>query len=208
MVAARPVHNPLPVNLPLTTSPGLKVGLLGGSFNPAHEGHRLVSLMALRQLQLDQIWWLVSPQNPLKAASDMAPLGERIEGAEQMAAHPRIIVTDIESDLRTRFTVDTIDALHRRYKQVQFVWLMGADNMIQLPRWAKWRDLVESVPVAIYPRPDFNLKARLSLAATTYRPAWVDPSDAALLPRLRAPALCFLEGPQNPISATKLRQET
>ncbi len=166
-----------------------------------------MSLMALRHLQLDQIWWLVSPQNPLKTTSDMAPLGDRMEGAEHMAAHPRIAVTDIESHLGTRFTVDTIKALRERYRSVQFVWLMGADNMIQLPHWAKWRTLVESVPMAIYPRPGFNLKARLSLAATAYRPAWVDPSDAALLPRLEAPALCFLEGPQNPISATELRQK-
>lgn len=167
-----------------------------------------MSLMALRQLQLDQIWWLVSPQNPLKAAYDMAPLGQRIERAKQIAAHPRITVTDIERDLCTRFTVDTVHALQQRYRQVQFVWLMGADNMIQLPRWAKWRTLVESVPIAVYPRPGFNLKARLSLAAMTYRPAWIDPSDAALLPRLEAPALCFLEGPQNPISATELRRKS
>ncbi|WOF75562.1 nicotinate-nucleotide adenylyltransferase [Parvibaculaceae bacterium PLY_AMNH_Bact1] len=196
------------MNLPLVTSPGLKVGLLGGSFNPAHEGHRLVSLMALRQLQLDQVWWLVSPQNPLKSASDMAPLEARMQGAKQCAAHPRLVVTDIETHLGTRFTVDTVEALKERYREVHFVWLMGADNMIQLPRWAKWRDLVEAIPMAIYPRPGFNLKARLSPAATTYRSNWLDPSDAPMIPRLTAPALCFLEGPQNPISATQLRQES
>lgn len=195
------------MNLPLATSPGLKVGLLGGSFNPAHEGHRLVSLMALRQMQLDQIWWLVSPQNPLKSTRDMAPLDVRMRGAKQWAAHPRIIVTDIETHMGTRFTVDTVVALQHRYAQVHFVWLMGADNMIQLPRWAKWRELVETIPMAIYPRPGFNLKARLSPAATTYRSSWLDPSDASLLPRLKAPAFCFLEGPQNPISATQLRIE-
>lgn len=195
------------MTISLATSPGLKVGLLGGSFNPAHEGHRLVSLMALRQLQLDQVWWLVSPQNPLKSPSDMAPLDTRVTSAEQCAAHPRIFVTDMETRLGTRFTVDTVNALKDRYRDVHFVWLMGADNMIQLPRWAKWRELVESVPLAIYPRPGFNLKARLSPAATTYRSSWVDPSDAALVPRLAAPALCFLEGPQNPISATQLRRK-
>lgn len=194
------------MTISLATSPGLKVGLLGGSFNPAHEGHRLVSLMALRQLQLDQVWWLVSPQNPLKSASDMAPLDTRVQGAEQFAAHPRIFVTDIETHLGTRFTVDTMKALNERYRETHFVWLMGADNMIQLPRWEKWRELVNAVPMAIYPRPGFNLKARLSLAATTYRSSWLDPSDAALIPRLAAPALCFLEGPQNPISATQLRE--
>jgi len=182
--------------------------LLGGSFNPAHEGHRLVSLMALRQLQLDQVWWLVSPQNPLKSESDMAPLDQRLRGAEKRAAHPKIVTTDIEAHLGTRFTVDTVAALQHRYAQVHFVWLMGADNMIQLPRWAKWRELVETIPMAIYPRPGFNLKARLSPAATTYRSSWLDASDAARLPRLKAPAFCFLEGPQNPISATKLRHET
>ncbi|MDF1849074.1 MAG: nicotinate-nucleotide adenylyltransferase [Parvibaculaceae bacterium] len=196
------------MKLPLATSPGLKVGLLGGSFNPAHEGHRLVSLMALRQLQLDQVWWLVSPQNPLKSAGDMAPLNVRTQSAKLCAAHPRIVVTDIETHLGTRFTIDTVDALQTRYAQVHFVWLMGADNMVQLPRWARWRELVETIPMAIYPRPGFNLRARLSPAATTYRSRWLDASDAARLPRLKAPAICFLEGPQNPISATKLRQET
>ncbi len=195
------------MNLPLPTSPGLKVGLLGGSFNPAHEGHRLVSLMALRQLQLDQIWWLVSPQNPLKSETDMAPLDERMQCAQEIANHPSIVVTDIEADLGTRFTIDTVCALQQRYSLVHFTWLMGADNMVQLPKWAKWRDLVETIPIAIYPRPEFNLKARLSPAAATYRSAWLDPTDAALLPRLSAPALCFLEGPQNPISATQLRQK-
>jgi len=182
--------------------------LLGGSFNPAHEGHRLVSLMALRQLQLDQVWWLVSPQNPLKSESDMAPLDQRLRGAEKRAAHPKIITTDIEAHLGTRFTVDTVAALQHRYAQVHFVWLMGADNMIQLPRWAKWRELVETIPMAIYPRPGFNLKARLSPAATTYRSSWLDASDAARLPSLKAPAFCFLEGPQHPISATELRPGT
>lgn len=194
------------MTLSLATSPGLKVGLLGGSFNPAHEGHRLVSLMALRQLQLDQVWWLVSPQNPLKSASDMAPLETRMQSATECAAHHRIFVTDMETRLGTRFTVDTVKALKDRYRDVHFVWLMGADNMIQLPQWAKWRELVNTVPMAIYPRPGFNLKARLSLAATTYRSNWLDPSDAALIPRHAAPALCFLEGPQNPISATQLRE--
>lgn len=163
--------------------------------------------MALRQLQLDQVWWLVSPQNPLKSAGDMSPLEVRMQSAKLCAAHPRIVVTDIETHLGTRFTIDTVDALQTRYAQVHFVWLMGADNMIQLPRWAKWRELVETIPMAIYPRPRFNLKARLSPAATTYRSSWLDASDAARLPGLEAPAICFLEGPQNPISATKLRQE-
>jgi len=188
------------------TSPGLKIGLLGGSFNPAHAGHRLVSTMALRQLGLDQVWWLVSPQNPLKSDAGMAPATERLQGATEIADHPRIIVTDIETHLGTRYTIDTVHALQQRFQGVRFVWLMGADNMIQLPRWARWQELVETIPIAIYPRPGFTLKARLSPTASKYRSAWLDHSDAALLPQLAAPALCFLEGPQNPISATSIRK--
>ncbi len=184
----------------------MKIGLLGGSFNPAHAGHRLVSTMAIQQLGLDQIWWLVSPQNPLKSEAEMAPLGERLKSANKIADHPRIVVTDIESQLDTQYTIDTVHALQQRFRDVRFIWLMGADNMIQLPKWSKWRELVDTIPIAIYPRPGFTLKARLSPAASTYRTAWLDRSDATLLPSLKAPALCFLEGPENPISATSIRQ--
>lgn len=184
----------------------MKIGLLGGSFNPAHAGHRLVSTMAIQQLGLDQIWWLVSPQNPLKSEAEMAPLGERLKSANRIADHSRIVVTDIESQLDTQYTIDTVHALQQRFRDVRFIWLMGADNMIQLPKWSKWRELVDTIPIAIYPRPGFTLKARLSPAASTYRTAWLDRSDATLLPSLKAPALCFLEGPENPISATSIRQ--
>ena len=186
----------------------MKIGLLGGSFNPAHAGHRLVSTMAIQQLGLDQIWWLVSPQNPLKSEAEMAPLGERLKSANKIADHPRIVVADIESQLDTQYTIDTVHALQRRFRDVRFIWLMGADNMIQLPKWSKWRELVDTIPIAIYPRPGFTLKARLSPAASTYRTAWLDRSDATLLPSLKAPALCFLEGPENPISATSIHHNT
>jgi len=191
----------------LNASHGLKVGLLGGSFNPAHEGHRHISLMAMRQLELDRIWWLVSPQNPLKAETDMAPLRVRLEKAERLARHPRIQVTDIETDLGTRYTVDTVRALQNRFRDTHFIWLMGADNMIQLPRWAKWRTLMECIPMAIYPRPGYTLKARLSPAATAYRSAWLDATDAKALPISSPPALCFLEGPQSGLSATSIRSK-
>jgi nicotinate-nucleotide adenylyltransferase len=191
----------------LYTSASLKIGLLGGSFNPAHEGHRLVSLIALRKLELDQIWWLVSPQNPLKSETGMAPLAKRLEDAQSLCRHPRIIATDIETTLGTCFTIDTVNALQERFTGTRFVWLMGADNMITLPQWKDWRALMETIPVAVYPRPGYTLKARLSAAATTYRSAWVDSSDAKALPLKRAPALCFLDGPENPLSATSIRQE-
>ena len=193
--------------LSFSTGPGLKVGLLGGSFNPAHEGHRLISLMAMRQLGLDQVWWLVSPQNPLKPSTGMAPIETRLKLAREATMHPRIFATDIEVDLETRFTFDTVRALQERFPQTHFVWLMGADNMIELPRWKNWRALMETIPIAVYPRPGFTLKARLSPAAKTFPNTLLDHSDAKALATRSAPALCFLEGPQSSQSATAIRRQ-
>lgn len=188
-------------------TPGLKVGLLGGSFNPAHEGHLHVTRMCLRALQLDRVWWLVSPQNPLKPDKGMAPFAKRFASATRMARDPRICVSDIEGRLGTSYTADTLAALTERFPQVDFVWLMGADNMIQLPRWSRWREIVETVPIAVYPRPGFTLKARLSRAAAALRDYTLESSDAALLPLLAAPALVFLEGPESGQSATSIRRQ-
>lgn len=188
-------------------APGLKVGLLGGSFNPAHEGHLHVTRMCLRTLGLDRVWWLVSPQNPLKPDKGMAPFDKRFASAEKMARDPRICVSDIEARLGTRYTADTLATLTGRFPQIRFVWLMGADNMIQLPRWSRWRDIVATVPIAVYPRPGFTLKARLSPAAVALRDVTLDASDAALLPSLAAPAVVFLEGPESPQSATSIRRQ-
>jgi len=189
-------------------APGMTVGLLGGSFNPAHEGHLHLTRMCLKALALDRIWWLVSPQNPLKSASGMAPLSTRMKDAEELVARsgdPRIVVTDIETRLGTRFTIDTIRALKAHHPDIRFVWLMGADNMLQLPRWAKWRDLTREIAMAVYPRPGFTLKARLSPAATMLKGMTLDQSDAALLARATPPALVFLEGPEHAASATSIR---
>lgn len=189
-------------------TPGLRVGLLGGSFNPAHEGHLHLTRMCLKALALDRVWWLVSPQNPLKGEADMAPLAARLEGAAALvgqAGDPRIAVTDIEARLGTRYTVDTVAALKARHPDIRFVWLMGADNMLQLPRWARWRELVRLVPIAVYPRPGFTLKARVSLAAQMLKEVTLDASDAPLLADCRPPALVFLAGPEHPASATALR---
>ncbi|MDP1627335.1 nicotinate-nucleotide adenylyltransferase [Parvibaculum sp.] len=188
-------------------APGLKVGLLGGSFNPAHEGHLHVTRMCLRTLGLDRVWWLVTPQNPLKPDKGMAPFDKRFASAEKMARDPRICVSDIEARLGTRYTADTLATLTGRFPQIRFVWLMGADNMIQLPRWSRWRDIVATVPIAVYPRPGFTLKARLSPAAVALRDVTLDASDAALLPSLAAPAVVFLEGPESPQSATSIRRQ-
>jgi len=189
-------------------TPGMSVGLMGGSFNPAHEGHLHVARMCLQALGLDRIWWLVSPQSPLKSARDMAPLDARVKAARALVAasgEKRITVSDIETRLGTRYTFDTVTALKKRHSGVHFVWLMGADNMLQLPHWAKWRELAATLPMAIYPRPGYTLKARLSPAATLLRPVTIEASDAPLLPQLEAPALVFLQGREHPASATAIR---
>ena len=131
----------------------LKIGLLGGSFNPAHDGHLAMSLYALKRLGLDQIWWLVSPQNPLKSAAEMIPLARRMEQSMRLAAHPRLIVTSIESALGTRYTADTLRVLKKRFPRTRFVWLMGADNLRQIPCWKDWQDIFHAVPVAVFRRP-------------------------------------------------------
>jgi nicotinate-nucleotide adenylyltransferase len=132
---------------------GYSVGLLGGSFNPAHGGHRRMSLAALERLGLDEIWWLVSPQNPLKPVAGMAPLAARLASAKAIARHPRIRVTAIEDELGTQLTIDTLQALKRRHPQVRFLWLMGADNLLQFHRWAHWRDIARAVPIVVMARP-------------------------------------------------------
>ena len=189
-------------------TPGLKVGLLGGSFNPAHEGHLHVTRMCLRMLGLDRVWWLVSPQNPLKSEADMAPLAKRLAGARALvrkSGDKRIAVTGIETRLGTRYTIDTVRALKARHPGIRFVWLMGADNMIELPRWTKWRRLTREIPLAVYPRPGFTLKSRLSPAATMLKSVTLEASDAALLADLSPPALVFLEGRGHRASATAIR---
>ncbi len=145
---------------------GLRIGLLGGSFNPAHEGHSHASELALKQLGLDYVWWLVSPQNPLKESRGMAGIAERLEGARKFNRHPRVIVTDIEHRLGTRFTIDTLRALKQRFPQLRFVWLMGSDNLVQIPRWRNWQEIFASVPVAVVARPGTTLAALSSKAAS------------------------------------------
>ncbi|MDO8290997.1 MAG: nicotinate-nucleotide adenylyltransferase [Parvibaculum sp.] len=188
--------------------PGATIGLMGGSFNPAHEGHLHVARLSARALGLDAVWLLVSPQNPLKPASGMAPQAKRLVAARALVKSSRarnIIVTGIEAELRTTRTVDTLRALKRRYPLVHFVWLMGADNMLQFPRWAKWREITRTVPIAVYPRPGFTLRARLSPAAVHLRAVTLEASDAKLLSQLAAPALVFLEGRTHNASATAIR---
>jgi nicotinate-nucleotide adenylyltransferase len=181
----------------------LKIGLLGGSFNPAHDGHRHISLLALKQLRLDQVWWLVSPQNPLKPRAGMAPLGERLAGAQAMASHPRIHASDLERRLGTQYTVDTMAAIHNRWPEHGFVWLMGADNLVQLPRWRRWRQIMESMPMAIFNRDRAGYRALAGAAAARYGRYRVQrPADLA---NHGAPAWCFLFSRLHTASSTAIR---
>jgi len=186
---------------------GLTIGLLGGSFNPAHTGHLAMSLYALKQLKLDQIWWLVSPQNPLKKTQDMASLDRRLAKAKGIASHPRLVVTTIESQLGTRFTADSLRQLQRRFPGVRFVWLMGADNLGQIPRWKHWEAIFSLVPVAVFRRPAYPAGRGLGRAAIRFGKAWRNPGRAAHLARSRLPAWILLDNKLNYTSATMIRKD-
>jgi len=182
------------------------VGLLGGSFNPAHGGHRHVSLIALKALDLDEVWWLVSPRNPLKPAVDMAPLDRRLAEARAVARHPRIRVTDIETRLGTRYTIDSLRALKARFPRHAFVWLMGADNLAEIPRWRDWEAIFELVPIAVIDRPTYSYKALAGRAARRFGRARLAARDARALAAQRPPAWIFLRARLHPASATAIRR--
>lgn len=183
----------------------LRVGLFGGSFNPPHQGHRHASLVALRRLQLDAVWWLVTPGNPLKDARDLAPLDQRLKAAVDLENHPRIHVTTLESNLGTRYTADTLAAIKRHFPAVNFVWIMGADNLATIHRWRNWQGIFTTMPVAVVARPGYALKALASPAARRFSDGRIDPDDAALLPFLRPPAWTYLDDRLDPASSTAIR---
>jgi len=200
---------PLPANrgevkLP-PHGPRLKIGLLGGSFNPPHEAHLAVSLLAMRRLGLDRVWWLVTPGNPLKDTRALPPMADRINAARDVAAHPRIDVTDLEAAIGTRFTADTIAWLTRRFPAVRFVWIMGADNLIQFDRWQNWRAIAEAVPIAVVDRFGASYAATASPAAQALASARIRESDARSLADRRPPAWVYLHGLKSPLSSTAIR---
>ncbi len=186
----------------------LRVGLLGGSFNPAHAGHLQVAHLALARLRLDQVWLLVSPGNPLKPRAGMAPLGDRLRSARAIADGRRIVATDIERRLHTRYTRDTLLRLQHLFPRVHFVWLMGADGLAELPRWRRWRDVVRAVPIAVLPRPGYNHRALSGAAARRMAHARRRGDAAAGLAGSVPPAWVFLPAPQTDISATALRSSS
>ncbi|MCA3649715.1 MAG: nicotinate-nucleotide adenylyltransferase [Methylobacterium sp.] len=190
------------------TSPGLGVGLFGGSFNPPHEGHRLVAETALRRLGLDQVWWIVTPGNPLKSNSELPSQAERMALVRDLVgADRRMVVTGIEAEIGTRYTEQTIRFLRSRLPQVNFVWLMGADNLADFHRWKNWRNIAGLVPMAIIDRPGATLKAASSPAARMLARFRIDESDGRILPRLAAPRWLFLHGKRSPQSSTALREK-
>lgn len=193
--------------MPMSTrpffSPGQTVVLFGGSFDPPHGGHGLVAKAALRQLKADFVWWLVSPQNPLKQRQAGAAHA-RLAAARRLAMHPKFIVSDEEVRLGTQYAIDTVTALQARYRHVRFIWLIGADNLLQMHRWRDWQKLMNRVPLAVYPRPGATLKALASPAAHAF--AANRKVEAVHLRRARAPAWALLRGTQSHESSTALRQ--
>ena len=182
-----------------------RIGLLGGSFNPAHAGHLHLSRLALERLRLDYVWWLVSPQNPLKPVAGMAPFAERLAAARHVARHPRILVSDIEDRISTRYTLDTVRYLTRVVPNARFVWLMGADNLGQLPRWHGWTRLFATLPIAVFARPTYSLKVLSGKAAKRYATARLPGRAASRLAGCTPPAWVFLHTRLNPASASSIR---
>jgi len=186
--------------------PGMRIGLLGGSFNPPHEGHALVTRLALTRLGLDRVWWLVTPGNPLKSQADLAALHARVEAARRLVAGPRVAVTDVEAHIGARYTYDTLAWITRRAPKVRFVWIMGADNLGQFHLWRHWRAIADLTPIAVVDRPGSTLRAMSSRAAIALGPWRAPEREAARFADLAPPAFVFLHGPRSGLSSTVLRR--
>jgi len=183
----------------------MRIGLLGGSFNPPHEAHRAISLFAIKRLQLDRVWWLISPGNPLKENGALRGLEQRAEAARSMASDARIDVSCLESVIGTRYTADTMSYLRRRVSGLRLVWIMGADNLAQFHRWQNWRRIASEVPMAIVDRPAQSFRALAAPAAQALARYRLPESRAARLADLRPPAWVFLTGLKLDLSSTGLR---
>jgi nicotinate-nucleotide adenylyltransferase len=182
----------------------MRIGLLGGSFDPPHAGHAHITREALKRLGLDRVWWLVSPGNPLKSEGP-APMARRMAAAREVMRHPRVAVTDIEARMGTRFTAETLEGLMRLYPGVRFVWLMGADNLATFDRWQRWRWIMDHVPVAVLARPGQNLSAQRPTAAAVYAARALKGREARRLWTADPPAWCFVNVPMIDISSTEIR---
>ena len=185
-------------------SRGLRVGLLGGSFDPPHLGHVHITRLALRRFQLDQVWWLVSPGNPLKADAPAA-MARRLVASRALVRHPRVRITALEPRLGTRYTAETLGAVRALYPDVRFIWLMGADNLSGFHHWENWRDIMHTVPVGVLSRPDNQLAAGLSRTAQVFGRYRLPREAARLLPFAPTPAWTLLSGPMGEASSTEIR---
>jgi nicotinate-nucleotide adenylyltransferase len=187
------------------TESGMAVGLFGGSFNPPHAGHVLLAEIALRRLQLDQLWWIVTPGNPLKSLKELMPLKDRLAACEKLAEDPRIKVTAFEAAHRIRYTQDTLKLVKSRNPDVHFVWLMGADNLKNFHQWQNWQRIATTFPLAVIDRPGATLSYISSKMAKTFDYARVDEDDAPRLARMKAPAWTFIHGPRSSLSSSAIR---
>ena len=186
-------------------APGLKIGLFGGTFDPPHAAHRAACLLAMQRLGLDRVWWLVTPGNPLKDTRGLAPLSGRIAAARKLANNPRIVVTGVEAEMRTRYTYDTVRTLTARCPGVHFVWIMGADNLRSFHRWQKWRAIAALIPIAVVDRVGPSLYAMAGTAAQALSRFRIPETAAKALPLRKPPAWVFLHGLKSPLSSTALR---
>ena len=184
---------------------GMRIGLLGGSFNPPHQAHRAISLFALKRLKLDRVWWLVTPGNPLKDNGALHTLAERAEAARRMADDPRIDISCLESVIGTRYTADTINYLRKRASRLRFVWIMGADNLAQFHRWQSWQRIASQVPIAVIDRPPQSFRALTAPAAKMLARYRIPETEAGRLAERRPPAWVFLTGLKSSLSSTGLR---
>ena len=182
-----------------------RIGILGGSFNPAHRGHVHVSRQALDLMHLDEVWWMVSPQNPLKPSNGMLDFNVRFESAKKMPKDPRIKVTEIEFELGTMYTAETLSKLKQIYPKVKFVWLMGADNLMQISKWKDWQLIFRAVPIAIFTRPTYTKRALAGFAAKRFARYRIDERQVHRLSNIQAPAWSFLNIKPDAISATRVR---
>ena len=190
----------------MTPQPGKRrIGLLGGSFNPAHAGHREISLAALSRLGLDSVWWLVTPGNPLKDPDAYAPFEERTARARKVAGHPHIVISDFERRKGLQYTVDTLERLTLLHPDTQFVWLMGADSLVAFHHWKDWRRIAELVPIAVFNRPGYADNALKSEAAAALAAFRLNAGDAPTLAERAPPAWIFIDETDNPLSSTALR---
>lgn len=197
---------PVTIRLPLA-QPGQRVGVMGGSFNPPHEGHLIVARTALKRLHLDQLWWLVTPGNPLKAHDGLAPLADRMAACRVLAGYDRrMIVTGLEAGLGSAYTAVTLHFLRRRYPGVRFVWVMGADSLAHFHRWQNWRGIARLMPIAVVDRPGWRFKALASPAAKVLRATALSEQTSSQLPVRRAPAWTFLTSRLSSLSSSELRK--